>query len=387
MTDTHHIKILPDSTEHYIPRIVSQEVFSHRHGIYKSWPDLEINLLEDNGIVRIKRHKKDPNNAVYINFKIVESSGYQNSAILKISENALHSILGENHYALWNALSTSPEKRIWIIEAAFVLAFENISKTVGFDFKFQDISTKPNKNLKNNKWIEVDLELQVKDQQNHYVQFFAEYEFVKEQYTKQNYARKNNELKNFDLLSWINIPLPIIIGKSFIAINTLKIVEKGDLLIISKSGFNSGRLILITNSKQQFSCLFDYDSSGGPMPIEIEDNIEELETIQNENSQENTTSEDVLEEDIASEKIGALKEPIDKVDIADISIELTFQLGRLNLPLSKVSEIAPGQGFLLDASLDDPVEILANGQRIGRGELVKVDQTLGVEITDWYTNV
>ncbi|WP_430778441.1 type III secretion system cytoplasmic ring protein SctQ [Allorhizobium undicola] len=67
--------------------------------------------------------------------------------------------------------------------------------------------------------------------------------------------------------------------------------------------------------------------------------------------------------------------------VSDIPIRLVFEAGRLDMPLAELERIGEGHVFPLDRPLSDAVDILANGRRIGRGEIVTVDGLTAVRVT------
>jgi type III secretion protein Q len=50
------------------------------------------------------------------------------------------------------------------------------------------------------------------------------------------------------------------------------------------------------------------------------------------------------------------------------------------MPLGQLQEIGPGHVFQLDRPLGEAVEIYAGGRRIGQGEVVRIDDQVGVRI-------
>lgn len=65
----------------------------------------------------------------------------------------------------------------------------------------------------------------------------------------------------------------------------------------------------------------------------------------------------------------------------DVPVGLSFDLGELQLPLSELRHLAPGQSFDLGRPLAGAVRVRANGALIGWGELVEIDGRLGVALT------
>ena len=67
-------------------------------------------------------------------------------------------------------------------------------------------------------------------------------------------------------------------------------------------------------------------------------------------------------------------------DLDDLPVRLVFELGRVELSLGELQRLAPGALVPLARPLDEPVDIIANGRRLGRGALVQIGDGLGVRI-------
>jgi flagellar motor switch protein FliN/FliY len=65
-----------------------------------------------------------------------------------------------------------------------------------------------------------------------------------------------------------------------------------------------------------------------------------------------------------------------------IGVTLIVEAGRLNIPIAKLLELQPGNLLDLDIKPENGVDLVVNGQCIGKGELLKVGDTLGVRILD-----
>jgi len=63
-----------------------------------------------------------------------------------------------------------------------------------------------------------------------------------------------------------------------------------------------------------------------------------------------------------------------------IPVAIQIRLGRVVMPLGELQELRAGTVVPLDHSLDDPVEILAGNKLVARGEIVAVEDQLGVRI-------
>ena len=76
---------------------------------------------------------------------------------------------------------------------------------------------------------------------------------------------------------------------------------------------------------------------------------------------------------------GATRPNLDLV--RDIQVKLTVELGRTELPIQEILELAPGKVIELDKLAGEPLDILVNGTLLARGEVVMVDDHFGVRIT------
>ncbi|MGM0370202.1 MAG: flagellar motor switch protein FliN, partial [Bacillota bacterium] len=68
--------------------------------------------------------------------------------------------------------------------------------------------------------------------------------------------------------------------------------------------------------------------------------------------------------------------------INDISLELTVRLGKTEMSIKDILELAPGSVIELDRLAGEAVDLLANGKIIARGEVVVIDENFGFRVTD-----
>jgi type III secretion protein Q len=73
-------------------------------------------------------------------------------------------------------------------------------------------------------------------------------------------------------------------------------------------------------------------------------------------------------------------EVLEETELDDIPVKLLFELGRVELSLAEVRQLAPGAVIPLQRPPEESVDISANGRRIGRGSLVQIGDNLGVRI-------
>jgi type III secretion protein Q len=77
---------------------------------------------------------------------------------------------------------------------------------------------------------------------------------------------------------------------------------------------------------------------------------------------------------------------LDDSDFDDLPVRLVFELGRVELSLGEIQRLAPGALVPLARPLDEPLDIMANGMRLGRGTLVRIGESLGVRIVSLVGN-
>ncbi len=65
----------------------------------------------------------------------------------------------------------------------------------------------------------------------------------------------------------------------------------------------------------------------------------------------------------------------------DVPVTLTVELGRVNLTLSQLADLKPGDVVELARNSRAPVELTSNGRLVARGELILIDTDLGVRVT------
>lgn len=68
--------------------------------------------------------------------------------------------------------------------------------------------------------------------------------------------------------------------------------------------------------------------------------------------------------------------------LGEVQLAVTVELGRTELPLRELLGLQPGAVVQLDRTLREPVDVYANGTLIARGEMVVVDDSYGVRVTE-----
>jgi flagellar motor switch protein FliN/FliY len=68
--------------------------------------------------------------------------------------------------------------------------------------------------------------------------------------------------------------------------------------------------------------------------------------------------------------------------IMDVPLEVTVELGRTTKSISDVLDFAPGKIIELNRLAGEPIDILVNGKNVARGEVVVIEESFGVRITE-----
>ncbi|WP_300368915.1 flagellar motor switch protein FliN [Brachyspira sp.] len=68
--------------------------------------------------------------------------------------------------------------------------------------------------------------------------------------------------------------------------------------------------------------------------------------------------------------------------LMDVSINVTVELGRAKLSIREILSLGEGSIIELQKLAGEPIDLLVNGKLIAKGEVVVIDESFGVRITD-----
>ncbi len=66
--------------------------------------------------------------------------------------------------------------------------------------------------------------------------------------------------------------------------------------------------------------------------------------------------------------------------LLDVELDVAIELGRTDLSIKRVLELAPGSIVELDRMAGEPVDLMVNGKVVAKGEVVVVDESFGIRI-------
>src|SRR5215207_5334396 len=92
----------------------------------------------------------------------------------------------------------------------------------------------------------------------------------------------------------------------------------------------------------------------------------------------NVPSSDALD---ARDKIAADLKPV-----FDVPVSVQAVIGRTTIEVSKLLELGPGSVLELDRRVGEAIDIYVNSRLVARGEVVVVDDRLGVTMTEIIKN-
>ena len=68
--------------------------------------------------------------------------------------------------------------------------------------------------------------------------------------------------------------------------------------------------------------------------------------------------------------------------VYDIPVQVSAVLGKASMQVSQLLKLGRGAVVELDRKINEPIDLVVNKTLVGRGEVVVVDDRLGVTVTD-----
>lgn len=251
---------------------------------------------------------------------------------------------------------------------------------------------------------------------------------------KEKYAIRTLDIPlREELGAKIHIPIALEVGRVLLPLSTWKQITVGDFLILDICSLDpksdKGRVTLTVNGNRFFRAklkngtlkilehpLFHEDRISGDKQHEqvtntmakdiAENDDSELDDSQfglsefdasidedDEHSQADpsiTSTEQLKDETVHEdddEEISPPKSPVvadkaPKFKTEDIGLDIVIEVGRLQMSIAKLNELQPGNVLEIDVHPENGVDLVVNGKRIAKGELLKLGEVLGVRILD-----
>lgn len=68
--------------------------------------------------------------------------------------------------------------------------------------------------------------------------------------------------------------------------------------------------------------------------------------------------------------------------LRNVPVELAVEIGRARMTIGEALALGPGSIVTVGRLAGEPVDLLVNGRTIARGEVVAIDEELGLRITE-----
>ncbi len=78
-----------------------------------------------------------------------------------------------------------------------------------------------------------------------------------------------------------------------------------------------------------------------------------------------------------------MRTPDEIAAVRDLPIRITAELGRKAMTVAQVLEIEAGSLVRMNRSADENIDVLAGGVLLASGEIIAVEDTVAVRITDF----
>lgn len=68
--------------------------------------------------------------------------------------------------------------------------------------------------------------------------------------------------------------------------------------------------------------------------------------------------------------------------VMDIAVTLSIELGRTRMSIHDLLQLKPDSVIEMQRLVDEPMDVLVNGTLVAHGEVVVIDERLGIRLTD-----
>ncbi len=68
--------------------------------------------------------------------------------------------------------------------------------------------------------------------------------------------------------------------------------------------------------------------------------------------------------------------------IMDVAVTVALEVGRTSIPVRELLQLTPGTIVELDRMAGEPLDVLVNGIKVARGEVVVINEKFGIRLTE-----
>ena len=90
--------------------------------------------------------------------------------------------------------------------------------------------------------------------------------------------------------------------------------------------------------------------------------------------------------DNAKEAQQSTEENITLQSVYEIPVQISIVLGKAVMPVTQLLKLGKGSVIELDRKVGDPVDVFVNGRIVAKGEVVIVNDKIGVTLTEIIRN-
>jgi flagellar motor switch protein FliN/FliY len=131
-------------------------------------------------------------------------------------------------------------------------------------------------------------------------------------------------------------------------------------------------------SPEEIAALIDAET-GGADPVEPVAHGAELEPV-------HVAAPEPVVEDVQFSELPPVEGPLEEVAdidlLLDVPLQITVELGQATRTIRELLELGRGSILHLNRNAGEPVDVLVNGQHIARGEVVVIDESFGIRVTE-----
>lgn len=205
----------------------------------------------------------------------------------------------------------------------------------------------------------------------------------------------------------LSLEVALEVANSQISFKDWRKVKVGDCVILDRCTYDpqtkKGSLVLTLNGDPLFRGRFKeegikileypiYEETTGMKDEEFEKEEDFFEDFEDEDEDEDEEDEDEesfeLEGEEEEESLGKAEKKIrpekssEKPSIPPekIPLLLTIEVGRIRMNAHELMNLVPGNLLELNVVPEQGVDIVLNGKKVGRGELIRIGEVLGVRI-------
>lgn len=226
--------------------------------------------------------------------------------------------------------------------------------------------------------IELALEL---EQKSFWASIFLPAPFCKE--WKSAFAHLPTAPPSKKRLEKLMVDVAVEVGHSRLKLKEWERIKPGDLVMLDHCSYDpleqKGGVVLMLNQKP---LLRGRIKDGGikltsyPLYEEVSDAMEDEDEDEFEDDAFDEEIEEGTFEEEAEEPTFEKQTP----SLTDLPVHLTVEIGRLRMSAAALLELEPGNLLELNVSVEQGVDLVVNGKKVGRGELIRMGDLLGVRV-------